>query len=183
MSLIKCPECGKEISSYATSCPHCGRPMRYTSISQKGNLSPEPIQKDNIICPKCGSSQISANKKGFSAGKAVAGAVVAGGIGLAAGGIGSDKVIITCLKCGHQFKPGIQPLKEQMPLTLGVFTVMVFIMLAILIPACGGSWWFLLIMPILGFISAFLIGIYKEHSGQSQYKNAKESAEVFKNMK
>lgn len=65
-------------------------------------------QDGQIRCPKCGSAQISANQKGFSAGKAIAGAVVAGGIGLAAGGIGSKNVIITCLKCGHQFKPGEQ---------------------------------------------------------------------------
>jgi predicted amidophosphoribosyltransferase len=26
MALIKCPECGKEISSDAESCPHCGKP-------------------------------------------------------------------------------------------------------------------------------------------------------------
>lgn len=69
------------------------------------NNSPQDGQ---IRCPKCGSAQISADQKGFSVGKAVAGAVVAGGIGLAAGGIGSKKVIITCLKCGHQFKPGEQ---------------------------------------------------------------------------
>ncbi len=28
MAIIKCPECGKEISSLAESCPHCGRPMK-----------------------------------------------------------------------------------------------------------------------------------------------------------
>lgn len=28
MSLIKCPECGKEISSKATKCPNCGRSMK-----------------------------------------------------------------------------------------------------------------------------------------------------------
>ena len=27
MALIKCPECGKEISDIATSCPNCGYPM------------------------------------------------------------------------------------------------------------------------------------------------------------
>lgn len=27
MALIKCPECGKEISDRATSCPNCGYPM------------------------------------------------------------------------------------------------------------------------------------------------------------
>jgi len=26
MALIKCSECGKEISSDAVSCPHCGKP-------------------------------------------------------------------------------------------------------------------------------------------------------------
>ena len=28
MSLISCPECKKEISSAATSCPSCGHPLR-----------------------------------------------------------------------------------------------------------------------------------------------------------
>lgn len=27
MALIKCPECGKEISDQATSCPNCGYPI------------------------------------------------------------------------------------------------------------------------------------------------------------
>lgn len=59
-----------------------------------------------LLCPKCGSDQLTANKKGFSGRKAVAGAVVTGGIGLLAGTIGSNKIKITCLSCGNQFKPG-----------------------------------------------------------------------------
>ncbi len=59
-----------------------------------------------VLCPKCGSDQITANKKGFSGKQAVAGAVLTGGVGLLAGTIGSNKVRITCLSCGHQFKPG-----------------------------------------------------------------------------
>lgn len=59
-----------------------------------------------VTCPKCGSDQITANKKGFSAGKAVVGGLLTGGIGLAAGAIGSGKIKITCLNCGHEFKPG-----------------------------------------------------------------------------
>lgn len=27
MALIKCPECGKEVSSDAKTCPHCGKPI------------------------------------------------------------------------------------------------------------------------------------------------------------
>jgi predicted nucleic acid-binding Zn-ribbon protein len=61
---------------------------------------------NEICCPKCGSNQITANKKGFSGKKAVAGAVLTGGIGLLAGTIGSNKILITCLNCGNQFKPG-----------------------------------------------------------------------------
>lgn len=62
--------------------------------------------EDQIKCPKCSSTQIHADKKGYSAGKAAAGVILTGGIGLAAGAIGKNKVIITCLKCGNQFKPG-----------------------------------------------------------------------------
>ncbi len=56
-------------------------------------------------CPKCGSTSLSANKKGFSIGKAIVGAALVGDIGLSAGNIGAKKVVITCLSCGHQFKP------------------------------------------------------------------------------
>ena len=61
---------------------------------------------DSIKCPKCGSTQLYTDKKGFSAGKAVGGAILTGGIGLLAGFHGSKKVIITCLSCGNKFKPG-----------------------------------------------------------------------------
>lgn len=63
-------------------------------------------QEDKLYCPYCGSSQLTANKKGFGAGKAVAGAVLTGGVGLLAGFIGSGDVKITCLNCGCQWKPG-----------------------------------------------------------------------------
>lgn len=61
---------------------------------------------ENIKCPKCNSTQLSANKKGFSGKNAIAGMVLTGGVGFLAGTIGSNKVIITCLKCGYQFKAG-----------------------------------------------------------------------------
>ncbi len=35
MSLIKCPECGREISSFADFCPHCGFPMKKTEEKPK----------------------------------------------------------------------------------------------------------------------------------------------------
>jgi hypothetical protein len=54
-------------------------------------------------CPKCHSTTLSANKKGFGIGKAVIGNALIGPIGLIAGNIGAQKVRVTCLKCGHQF--------------------------------------------------------------------------------
>jgi hypothetical protein len=54
-------------------------------------------------CPKCHSTSLSANKKGFGIGKAVIGNALIGPIGLIAGNIGAQKVRVTCLKCGHQF--------------------------------------------------------------------------------
>lgn len=59
-----------------------------------------------IRCPRCNSNQLTANKKGFSGAKAVGGAILTGGIGLLAGTLGSNKVKITCLACGKEFKPG-----------------------------------------------------------------------------
>ena len=72
---------------------------------------------NEIHCPKCGSTQLTANKKGFSGKKAVVGGLLAGGIGLLAGTIGSNKIIITCLACGNEFRAGQtestkQPVKQ-----------------------------------------------------------------------
>jgi DNA-directed RNA polymerase subunit RPC12/RpoP len=44
---------------------------------------------DNIKCPNCGSEQISSNKKGWT---------------LTTGAIGMNRIILTCLKCGKQWK-------------------------------------------------------------------------------
>jgi hypothetical protein len=59
-----------------------------------------------IRCPNCRSTQITANTKGFGLGKAAVGGVLLGPVGLLGGLIGSRKVKITCLKCGHSWAPG-----------------------------------------------------------------------------
>ncbi len=41
MSLIKCPECGREISDKAAACPNCGAPV-----------NPNPVQVDGKVSPK-----------------------------------------------------------------------------------------------------------------------------------
>lgn len=96
MALISCSECGKQVSDKAVSCPNCGNPINQ-QISQ---------QEEYLCCPKCASRDLHAEHKGFSGGKALAGVLITGGIGLLAGTIGSRDTQITCLKCGNRFKAG-----------------------------------------------------------------------------
>lgn len=111
-----CPDC--DITPGI--CPNCGSKLRTNKSQQCGNCKASwrespPTQEINIVktdaankikCPKCGSNQVAANKKGFSGQKAVVGGLLTGGVGLLAGTIGSNKVKITCLSCGKEFTPG-----------------------------------------------------------------------------
>ena len=62
-------------------------------------------ESDNPSCPRCTSKQVTYNKQGFGFGKAFLGGILTGGIGLLAGGINKNKIIITCLKCGKAWSP------------------------------------------------------------------------------
>lgn len=96
--------------------------------------------EEKVKCPKCGSDQLTAEKHGFSLGKAAGGAILTGGVGLLAGFHGSGKIDITCLKCGHVFKPGNKPAQTKaigptMPLwlsaTIIIGTILVIIYLIV----------------------------------------------------
>lgn len=51
MALIRCPECGKEISDTAGSCPNCGYSFTRTKFCK---FCGERIPENSVICPKCG---------------------------------------------------------------------------------------------------------------------------------
>ncbi len=59
---------------------------------------------DKIVCPKCGSTQVVADKKGVSGIKACCGALMVGPLGLLCGMHGKNKIEMTCLKCKHTWK-------------------------------------------------------------------------------
>ena len=59
-----------------------------------------------ICCPRCYSTQITANRGGFSFGAGWLGALLLGPVGFLAGFFASDKIKITCLNCGCIFQPG-----------------------------------------------------------------------------
>ena len=46
---------------------------------------------DELLCPKCKSGKVHAEKRGYS---------------VWVGFFGSGRIVLTCLKCGHKFKPG-----------------------------------------------------------------------------
>ena len=66
---------------------------------------PRLLTADNQIvsCPRCGSDQVEESKKGFDQGLGTLGMLMFGPLGLMAGEIDADKVIITCLDCGCEF--------------------------------------------------------------------------------
>ncbi len=62
-------------------------------------------RKNGIACcPKCGSTSISAGRRGFSVGRALLGGMITPGVGVVAGAAGSNKVTVTCLSCGYKWK-------------------------------------------------------------------------------
>jgi hypothetical protein len=83
--------------------------------------------QNQVVCPKCGSTQISANKRGWT---------------LGTGLIGANKIIITCLNCGHRFKPGDKPQPKASPeaTAIGWVVLVVIVGLIFLIAkGCGGD--------------------------------------------
>ncbi|MBK8487594.1 MAG: hypothetical protein IPL48_07385 [Bacteroidetes bacterium] len=103
-----------------------------------------------LLCPKCGSDKLTANKKGFSMGKAIAGDLIAGIPGALIGGsLGSKKIKITCLNCGHEFKPGEGATsqsdfqkKKKDKATTGIFAAVVLVIIicwSMLDKSCGGE--------------------------------------------
>ena len=70
MSLIKCPECGHDVSTYADKCIYCGCPMevikKLSGRSEIDVLDKEVAHEyiltfvkgrsnnENILCPNCG---------------------------------------------------------------------------------------------------------------------------------
>jgi hypothetical protein len=77
-----------------------------------GDSNPQSVQvgaKDQtgMVCPRCGSTTLTAQKRGFKVGRAIVGTLAAGGLGgIVAGAAGKNKIVITCLKCGKEWRPG-----------------------------------------------------------------------------
>ena len=94
--IIECPACGKEISSEAEICVHCGYPLRKMLI-KKGYRADEkkspviqPVSTNILKCPKCGSTSITTEEIGYGT----------------FGWIGASQKKNLCQKCGYKWWPG-----------------------------------------------------------------------------
>lgn len=66
MALVKCPECGKEISDKADECVHCGFVLRVQDIKTETIICPEcgvELKKGVSVCGECGCPVINQKKK------------------------------------------------------------------------------------------------------------------------
>ena len=96
-AIIQCPACKKDISSEAEVCIHCGYPLKKMLIKEgyrkESNPShPRPSQSTNQLrCPKCGSTSITTEERGYS---------------LWIGWYGANEKKNLCQSCGYKWKPG-----------------------------------------------------------------------------
>jgi len=45
MALIKCPECSKDVSDKAPTCPNCGAPIAAASVDKKVGINVTTVQE------------------------------------------------------------------------------------------------------------------------------------------
>ena len=62
-------------------------------------------ERNYVRCPICGSTQLSATKRGYSGCGGILGFLLFGWIGLLLGLPGYSDPRIVCLQCGHEFAP------------------------------------------------------------------------------
>lgn len=65
MGLIKCPDCGKEISDKSLYCLNCGCPVKQGEAPKKPQPScpncGNPMERGNTVCSECGARLVSVN--------------------------------------------------------------------------------------------------------------------------
>ena len=90
MALIKCYECGHDVSTRASNCPHCGSPVNKIEKEEKRehDKKEEKIESNKNICSNCGKE----NKPDASFCVGCGNTLVNGNI--------------KCKKCGHKNKNG-----------------------------------------------------------------------------
>jgi tellurium resistance protein TerD len=94
------------VYKYGAQCVVDTAPAKEPSVVIERRSPATQMPEPQMKCPKCRSPELSANRRGFGLGKAVAGGALTGPVGLLAGFMGSGKIKITCLSCGHAWQAG-----------------------------------------------------------------------------
>ena len=100
--LIKCNECGKEISDQATSCPNCGAPVNGAPATPQININMN--DGPSVKCPKCGSSNLQAISDTHGKGASFWKLCFCGLLGLCGTGKTQTEHYWVCQSCGNKFK-------------------------------------------------------------------------------
>ncbi len=137
---------------------------------EQPSLQPEP---SDIQCPRCRSTQLVAQNKGFSYGQAAVGSVFGTRAAIAAGMAGSDEIILTCLQCNYRWElaqghfrinPNPRPTEAKLVevnaatrFGCGVISGGILFALGLLIAAAGGMQisfyiWTFAIIAFVGFL-------------------------------
>lgn len=100
MALINCPECGKQVSDKASTCPNCG-------VTLNASISNSHSQLDNsaaIKCPKCGGTNLQAVADVKGKGASFWKICLCGILGLCGTGKTTTEHFWVCQSCGNKFK-------------------------------------------------------------------------------
>lgn len=130
MALINCPECGKEISDKAASCPNCGATVKKKFCQHCG----EQIDNDCVVCPKCGKQvgELRGNDRNIiinnsSSASAAASASASANIRPVVYGRPKNKwvALLLCIFtiCGHKFYEGKVGMGILYLCTMGLFGI------------------------------------------------------------
>ena len=118
---MRCEYCGVTLTDYPDNglCRSCGAklppkpfvPQPAQPVAQSVvqpvyiPVQPSFSSVPYVFCPRCRSTQIIADKRGFSWGWGLFGFFMFPGLGLLLGFCGSQKPRVKCLSCRHKWKP------------------------------------------------------------------------------
>lgn len=109
---ICCKRCHKKIPQAKLSREgYCYVCVEATCRAQRKTAVAVPVREvgnveEKIVrCPRCGSREVIGDKRGYSVGGGLSGAMILGPLGLLAGSLNSNEFRIRCLYCGAIWDP------------------------------------------------------------------------------
>lgn len=80
-------------------------PTSFGQPSQAHSSASQTYGGENMVCPRCNSTNVRSGEKGFGLGKAAIGGLILGPVGLLGGFIGKKQLKFTCNNCNNSWSP------------------------------------------------------------------------------